>query len=43
MTDPRANRKPLPMAAFAAAALTPVPLLLLGVMWGGAWLWAAFL
>jgi alkane 1-monooxygenase len=43
MTDTATNRKPLPMAAFAAAALTPVPLLLLGVLWGGAWLWAAFL
>lgn len=38
-----APRKPLPMAAFAAAALAPVPLLCLGVLWGGPWLWAGFL
>ncbi|MFE3837845.1 alkane 1-monooxygenase [Pseudogemmobacter sonorensis] len=31
------------MAAFAFAAMTPVPLLLLGAWLGGAWLWAGFL
>ena len=31
------------MAAFAAATLIPVPLLGLGGLWGGAWLWAALL
>ena len=34
---------PFPMAAFAAATLAPVPLLALGGIWGGAWLWAALL
>jgi alkane 1-monooxygenase len=36
-------RRPLPLAAFAVAALLPLPLLALGVSFGGAWLWAAFL
>lgn len=31
------------MAAFAVAALLPVPLLLLGALWGGVWLWVGFL
>lgn len=35
------SRSPLPMSAFAAATLAPVPLLALGCLWGGAWLWAA--
>ena len=35
--------RPLPLAAFAAAALLPLPLLALGAVLGGAWLWAAFL
>lgn len=35
--------RPLPLVAFALAALFPVPLLALGVAQGGAWLWAAFL
>lgn len=35
--------RPLPLAAFAAAALSPVALLGLGVAFGGLWLWAAFL
>jgi alkane 1-monooxygenase len=35
--------RPLPMTAFAAAALLPLPLLGLGVALGGVWLWAAFL
>ncbi len=34
---------PMPLAAFALAALLPLPLIGLGVLWGGAWLWAAFL
>lgn len=37
------TRRPLPLAAFATAALLPLPLLALGVLLGGAWLWAAFL
>lgn len=35
--------RPLPLAAFALAALLPLPLLALGALLGGAWLWAAFL
>ena len=35
--------RPLPLAAFALAALMPLPLLATGVAAGGAWLWAAFL
>lgn len=35
--------RPLPIAAFAAAALLPVPLLGLGIAFGGPWLWAALL
>jgi alkane 1-monooxygenase len=35
--------RPLPLAAFALAALSPVVLIGLGVALGGAWLWAAFL
>jgi alkane 1-monooxygenase len=34
---------PLPLAAFALATLVPLPLIGLGVLWGGGWLWAAFL
>ncbi|TAG20612.1 MAG: alkane 1-monooxygenase [Rhodobacterales bacterium] len=34
---------PLPLAAFALAALIPLPLIGLGVLWGDGWLWAAFL
>lgn len=36
-------RSPLPLAAFAAATLAPLPLLALGSLWGGAWLWGALL
>ncbi|WP_233352364.1 alkane 1-monooxygenase, partial [Pseudogemmobacter humi] len=36
-------RPALPMAAFALAAMTPVPLLILGALAGGVWLWAGFL
>lgn len=36
-------RPPLPLAAFAAASLLPLPLLGLGLWQGGIWLWAAFL
>jgi alkane 1-monooxygenase len=35
--------RPLPLSAFALAALSPVALIGLGVALGGAWLWAAFL
>lgn len=35
--------RPLPLTAFAFAALLPLPLLAFGVAQGGAWLWAAFL
>lgn len=35
--------RPLPLAAFALAALLPLPLLAAGMLLGGAWLWAAFL
>lgn len=35
--------RPLPLAAFALAALLPLPLLVLGLVEGRAWLWAAFL
>jgi alkane 1-monooxygenase len=35
--------RPLPLAAFAAAALCPVALIGLGVASGGLWLWVAFL
>jgi alkane 1-monooxygenase len=33
----------VPLAGFAAAALLPLPLLAVGVLQGGLWLWAAFL
>ena len=35
--------RPLPLAAFALAALLPLPVLVLGALWGGLWVWAAFL
>ena len=34
---------PLPLAAFAVAALLPLPLIGLGALQGGVWLWLAFL
>ena len=37
------HRKPLPLMAFAIAALTPVPLFALGLWQGGPWVWAGFL
>ena len=37
------TRKPLPLFAFAMAALLPVPLFGLGLFLGGLWLWAGFL
>lgn len=37
------HARPLPLVAFALAALLPLPLLALGGAQGGAWLWAAFL
>jgi len=36
-------RRPLPLAAFAVTSLLPLPLLGLGLAFGGFWLWAAFL
>lgn len=36
-------RRPLPLAAFAVASLLPLPLIGLGLAFGGVWLWAAFL
>jgi alkane 1-monooxygenase len=35
-------RRPLPLSAFALAALSPLPLLGLGAVIGGPWVWAAF-
>jgi len=35
--------RPLPLAAFMAASLAPLPLIGLGLAFGGPWLWAAFL
>ena len=46
MTDtpsPLRTSTPLPLVAFALAALLPLPLLLLGALQGGVWLWLAFL
>ncbi len=43
MTDARSLRQPLPVAAFAAAALAPLPLFALGLWLGGGWLWAGLL
>lgn len=43
MPRPVRPMPPLPVAAFALAALLPLPLLTLGALWGGVWLWAAFL
>ena len=40
---PRPKAAALPMPVFALAALTPVPLICLGALLGGLWLWAAFL
>lgn len=40
MTSPA---RPLPLAAFALASLLPLPLIGLGAMQGGVWLWLAFL
>ncbi len=37
------TNRPLPLFAFAAATLAPLPLMALGVVWGGGWLWGAFL
>jgi alkane 1-monooxygenase len=43
MTTMPSPQHPLPLAAFAVAALLPLPLLWLGAVLGGAWLWTAFL
>lgn len=37
------NDRPLSVTAFATATLAPVPLMALGVLLGGVWLWLAFL
>jgi alkane 1-monooxygenase len=39
---PMTIRRHLPLTAFAIAALTPLPLLGLALVAGGAWVWAAF-
>ena len=41
--DALMHARPLPLATFALAALLPLPLLGLGAVQGGGWLWAAFL
>jgi alkane 1-monooxygenase len=40
MTDTRRQRHPLPVIAFALVALAPLPLFALGLVQGGAWVWA---
>jgi alkane 1-monooxygenase len=35
--------RPLPLAAFVVASLLPLPMIGLGLAFGGPWLWAAFL
>lgn len=42
-TPTEMSTRPLSLFAFAVATLAPVPLLALGVLWGGIWLWAGFL
>lgn len=42
-TPARMHSRPLPVSAFALAALLPLPLLVLGTAQGGLWLWAAVL
>ena len=37
------NRSALAIPAFAAATLAPLPLIAMGAVWGGVWLWAGFL
>jgi alkane 1-monooxygenase len=39
----RTSSRPVPLAAFATAALLPLPLLAFGALHGGVWLWFAFL
>lgn len=43
MTPAPLSPSPVPLAAFALAALLPLPLLAVGVLQGGIWLWLAFL
>ncbi len=43
MSKAAAPIRPLPLTAFALAALLPLPLIILGAMQGGLWLWVAFL
>ncbi|MDM7932371.1 alkane 1-monooxygenase [Tabrizicola sp.] len=43
MTDHTRPLPPFPVAAFAVVALLPLPLIGLGAMQGGLWLWLAFL
>ena len=43
MSAPAPTLRPVPLTGFATAALMPLPLLAVGVLQGGAWLWLAFL
>jgi alkane 1-monooxygenase len=43
MTSAAPVLRKVPVAGFAAAALAPLPLLALGTLQGGVWLWLAFL
>lgn len=43
MTAAALAPRPVPLAGFAIAALLPLPLLVMGVLQGGLWLWLAFL
>jgi alkane 1-monooxygenase len=43
MPAPATILHPVPLAGFAIAALMPLPLLSVGVLQGGVWLWLAFL
>lgn len=43
MTQAKPMSRPLPLVAFALAALMPLPLIALGAAYGGPWLWAAVL
>lgn len=43
MTPAMPPSRPLPLVAFAAASLLPLPLIGLGAVYGGAWVWGAVL